>query len=196
MRWTIGCVLLMVASMAVGWLLGRPTSATSRGSTSSTHTGPTIEQVRELSELVTIRVDVADVQETSVSGQLGGLRVALIVKGDFLLGVDLSHARFDAVDEGTKTAVIVLPAPRATSPRVDHDRTRVVRVSDEGLWTVVPGDAGRGRVIDRAYAEAQQTVAGVAGDPALADRARRRAEQVLGAFFRVCGWTVRVKWTP
>lgn len=194
MRWTVGCVLLVVASAAAGWLLGRRPPGTSPGSTSSTHTGPTIEQVRELSELVTIRVDVADVQETSVSGQLGGLRVALIVKGDFLLGVDLSHARFDAVDEVAKTAVIVLPAPRATSPRVDHDRTRVVQVSDEGLWAVVPGDAGRGRIVDRAYAEAQRTVAGVAGDPVLADRARGRAEQVLGAFFRVCGWTVQVRW--
>lgn len=191
-RTVTGHVLLALASAAVGWLLGRPGSGT--GTAPIMPTGPTIEQVRELAELVTVRVDVADVQETNVAGHLGGLRVALILKGDFLLGVDLSQARFEAIDEAAKTAVLMLPAPRATSPRVDHARTRVVQVTDEGLWVIAPGDAARGRIIGRAFAEAQAAVAGVAADRALVDRSRGRAEQVLVAFFRATGWTVRVKW--
>ena len=39
-----------------------------------------------------------------------------------------------------RTATLVLPSPRAASPRVDHSRTRLFEVRDEGLWVVVPGD--------------------------------------------------------
>lgn len=186
-------VLPALIGVAVGWLLGRLTPAT--GAAPSVQVGPTIEHVRELSELVTIRVDVADVQETLVAGHLGSLRVALILKGDFLLSIDLTQARFESVDAAGKTAVLVLPTPRATSPRVDHDRTRVVAVTDEGLWTVVPGDdAARGRIVNLAYIEAQRTVAAAAADRVLVERARRRAEQVLSTFFRAAGWAVRVQW--
>lgn len=202
MRRTVYVTVLAAAAAAtttlVGWLIGRlsaPVTQPAAAAVASTHTGPTVEQVRELAELVTLRVDVADVQTTTVTGHVGGLQVALVVKGDFTLGVDLTAARFAAVDETGRTAVLVLPAPRAASPRVDHDRTRVVAMTDEGLWAVVPGDGGaRGRVIDLSYAEAQRTVATMADDPALIERARRRAELVITAFFRAMGWTVRVNW--
>ena len=126
---------------------------------------------------------------------LGGMRVALIVKGDFLLGVDLSAARFGGMDQATHTVTLRLPAPRVTSARVDHERTRVVAVSETGIWTIVPGDAGlRARIIDQAFREAQRTVAGVAADPKWIDQSRQQAQRVLATFFRATGWGVTVKW--
>src|SRR5687767_6832787 len=86
---------------------------------------PTIEQVRDLSELVTTCVDVADVQLTDLRGWTGGVRVAMLVRGQYWLSTDLSQARFESIDPTTKTAVLVLPPPRATSPRLDHDRTKL-----------------------------------------------------------------------
>jgi len=194
---TVGLTALTFVAAVAGWAAGRwlPAAGPTPAGTTSTHAGPTVEQVRELAELVTLRVDVADVQTTAVAGYLGGLRVALIVRGDVTLGVDLAAARFEAVDGAARTAVLVLPAVRAAGPRVDHDRTRVVAVTDEGLWAVVPGDGGaRGRAVGQAYAEAQRTVAAVAADPALSDRARWQAERVVAAFFRAAGWAVRVRW--
>ena len=45
----------------------------------------------------TVRVDVADVQETHLDGRSGGIRAAVMVRGDFLVGTDLGLAAFEAV---------------------------------------------------------------------------------------------------
>ena len=150
--------------------------------------------MRELAELVAERVEVADVLETSVGGYTGGLRVAVVVRGDFLLGVDLSRAKVQAVDAEAKSFELVLPPPQASSPRVDHSRTHLFEVFDHGLWAVVPGDAGRSRVVERAFEEAQRVVEEASADPALAERSKRRAEQVLKGFFESTGWKAQVKW--
>ena len=55
---------------------------------------------RELATLVTTWVEVAEVQVTAVEGYTGGLRVAIVVRGDFLLGIDLDQARLESVDAG------------------------------------------------------------------------------------------------
>ena len=192
--WLLLLIVTAGASALLTWRIAVGVSVSSPPST-STHAGPSIEQVRQLSELVTLRVDVADVQETNVQGLLGGMRVALVVKGDFLLGVDLERARFQSVNETGKSAILVLPVPQRSSPRVDHARTRVVQVTSEGLWAAVPGDGqSRARVLDLAYGEAQQTIAAAAADPQLSQRARRQAEQVLGAFFKALGWSITIRW--
>ena len=185
---------LGIGSGAAGFALGHRLAVPQPGETPAV-SPPTVEQVRQLASLVTTRVEVADVQETVVEGYTGGMRVALLVRGDFLMGVDLSQAKFESVDASARTATLVLPAPRAASPRVDHARTRLFEVRDEGLWVVVPGDGGRSRVVDRAYGRAQRAVGEAATDPALVQRSKLQAEQVLTAFFGALGWTIRVRWT-
>ena len=115
---------------AVGTTAARP-------STTSTHSGPSIEQVRQLSELVTLRVDVADVQETNVQGLLGGMRWRWWSRATSCWG--WTWARPDSsASTRQPTAVLILPS-HCSSPRVDHARTRVVQVTSEGLWAAVPG---------------------------------------------------------
>jgi hypothetical protein len=199
MRTTTGSLCLSIlATGAAGFALGRayaPGSAgDGPGGGRTTHAGLTIERVQSLSSLVTARVDVADVVETTLAGYTGGVRVAILVRGDFLLGTDLTRARFEAVDRLNRTATLVLAAPAVASPRVDHARTRVFAISTSGLWQAVPTDEGRAAVVTRALADAQAIVAAAAVDPAVTARSRAQAEAVLRACFDAAGWAVEIRW--
>ena len=160
-------------------------------------TGVTIEQVRALACLMTNRVEVADVLETELRGRTGSAKVALLVKGDFLLGVDLSSARFESVDQEHRTAVLLLPQPTVTSPRLDQDRTRVFTLTQSGLWQLAPGDGDvAAMLLNRGYREAQQRVSDASLDPSLIARSRTQAETTLTTVFSSLQWAVTVKWQP
>jgi hypothetical protein len=155
---------------------------------------PTIEQVQQLSELVTLKVDVADIQQTEIRGYVGGTKAAILVKGDVRLAVDLSQAKFQTISENRKMAVLVLPQPHVSSPRLDHARTRLFTVQDQGLWQIVPGDAAQTAVLNKAYREAQDVVRRAGQSPELVEQAKRQAEKVLTTFFEAMGWKVVVRW--
>lgn len=190
-------IVLVVACLTAGWLAAAwwpgPGAA---GSGAGLHTGITIEQVQALSMLVTTRVDVADVVEARLEGRTGTIKAALLVKGDFLLGTDLSRARFESIDVAASRAVLVLAQPRVASPRLDHERTKVFAVTETGLWMITPGDDHTTAVVvERAYQQAQRYISEATNDPSLAARGRQQAETVLDAFFRPLGWTVTIRWT-
>ena len=84
---TASLMIATVLAVALGFILGRlRTGGASsplpgeRGKT--THAGLTVERLQPLSSLVTARVDVADVVETTLAGYTGDVRVAVLVKGD------------------------------------------------------------------------------------------------------------------
>lgn len=198
MKQKLKLCLLVFLSAALGLVLSRlawPHPVRSVPAPITTHTGLTIQQIQPLSSLVTTRVDVADIQETTINGYTGSMKVAILVKGDFLLGVDLSKARFENVDAERKTARLILPQPTVTSARVDHTRTRVFAITSNGLWQLVPGDEGKPQLINRAYADAQRIVASAAEDPELIQRARDQAQTVLRTFFEMLGWSVSIRFT-
>jgi hypothetical protein len=189
--WALACV---TAGFLLSDWMHRLAGATRPGQPSH-HTAPTVEQLRRLSTLVTTRVEVADVQESRITGYTGGVRAVLLIKGDLLLGTDLSRARLEAVDPAARTAVLVLSPPAVTSPRVDHERTRLYAVNESGLWRVVPGDAAYAAAVNEAYIEAQHRVADVGEDVSVRDRSRRQAEQVLACFYETLGWRVKARWS-
>jgi hypothetical protein len=157
---------------------------------------PTREQIQALAELVTLRVEVADVQEMRMAGYTGAMRAVLLVRGDFLLAVDLARARIERVDEARRSAVLVLHQPAVRSPRVDLQRTTLFEVTHEGLWLLVPGDAGRTELLNLAYAQAQRCLVTAAADPALQQRCREQTRQVVQTFCRGQGWEVEIQWEP
>lgn len=158
------------------------------------HTGPTIERLREMSELVTLTVDVADVQETRIDGHVGAISALLIVKGDVQVGVDLAGGRLEQIDNDAHRAVLVLPEPSASRPRLDHERSRLYALRQVGLWQITPGDRMYGKVTDQAWLEAQQTVARVGAERKILEHSRRRTEQIVNIYAAAIGWTIEVRW--
>jgi hypothetical protein len=156
--------------------------------------GPTIEQIQQLTELVTQRVEVSDVVETGIRGRTGGVKAALIVHGDVLVTVDLQQARIVSRDDTSRTLLLELPAPMATSPRVDHQRTKIYQITSTGLWLLVPTNDAAAAVTDRAFGQAQDAVAHAGADAKALEKARSHAEEVIAAFCRDVGWTVQIRW--
>jgi hypothetical protein len=176
-RWILGTIILTAAGWLT-WLI-----ASHQRGVSSSSAGPTIEQIHQLAELVTAKVTIADARETNLSGYLGGVKAILVVRGDALLGPDLSQAKIVSCDRAKRVMVIELPRPHLISYRLDHSATKLVSLSHDGLWVIVPGDAGRTAVLNRAYVEAERAVAAAAVTPETINDAAEHAEQALAAFF-------------
>jgi hypothetical protein len=151
----LAAIILATAIAIWVWHAGRPLIC----QIATPRNGPTLEQAESLSCLVSSRVDVSDVREVRLEGLTGGMKIVLLVRGDYLMGVDLSQAHFELLDNSARTAVLDLPQPRATSPRVDHERTKVFSLQQTGLWQLAPAGGGTyGYAVDESYKKAQQSV--------------------------------------
>src|SRR4051794_17653566 len=73
------------------------------------HQVPTVEMVRDLSELTTVKVVLADVVTTRINGVTGSVEAALLVSGDYTMSTDLSSARFGCVDDLGRRVTVELP---------------------------------------------------------------------------------------
>jgi hypothetical protein len=157
--------------------------------------GPTLHQIQSLSDLTTLRVEVVDAMETELRGYTGQIQAVILVRGDVTVGVDLSKAFFEAVDDQNHRMILLLPGPAVQEVRLDHERTKLLGVWPSGLWTIVPGggDADTAAIND-CFRDAQRAVANAGGDSQIIERARRQAEQVMSTFFAAMGWTVDVHW--
>lgn len=157
-------------------------------------TGPTIEQVQKLANLVTLRVPISDVQVSRLEGFTGGLRVAIAVHGDVEIATDLSTARFEELDHEARSAVLVLSRPGTVRPRLDHEKTRVIEYQRSGLWWWVNGQAGEDVLTSRAMAHAQRLLAETADREELLAQSCEHTQEVVRAFFSAMGWDVSVRW--
>jgi hypothetical protein len=154
---------------------------------------PTLLQVQQLAELATARVSIVDVREAKLAGYLGDVRAVLLVRGEALLGPNLPEASILS-DEQQRHLTITLPRPHLFSCRLDHVGTRLLSLSHDGLWVLVPGDAGRTAVLNRAYREAEIALTAAAMTPAAVEQAGIQAQHVLVKFFAAARWRVMVRW--
>lgn len=168
------------------WLL-RPTG----GNWSA---NPTIEQVERLASLVVLRVPVADIETCELHGHLGSVRAVLVVRGDVEIATDLRSARFVSIDTEHKRAMLVLPAPQARRPRLDHEQTELWTIDWSGVWTVLPGRGKEKDLVNEAMERAQHVVEQAGRQPIFLTMAREQAEQILGGFYEILGWQVQVRW--
>ena len=189
-------LITLVLAMTIGWALAMCRWGRAPGSSViSEHSGPTIEQIQALAQLVTERVNVSDVIETQLAGRTGSIKAVVIVKGTVLISSDLSKARFESVDATARRVVLVLPQPMVLEAKVDHEQTHVAGVFESGLWRVTPSDdLTSAAVVDLAYRDAQRFVGDAAKDESLLAKARQHAEQVLGDLVRAGRWELVVKW--
>ncbi len=157
-----------------------------------TSTGPTLTQLKNLKDLVSAHVHVADV----LVAESRYLKGSWIVQGDALIAVDLAGAEIQAKDEPARTARLVLPPPRVLSPRVDHNLTREWDIRSN---TWIPGAAtllgNRDEMQKEAMRQCQQLVERAAGASNHLESARKQAELALREFYNQVGWTVTVGWS-
>ncbi len=196
---TLNAIFTAAALIAIGFFAHLMFDAPKLGGggdpvTHRSSQGPTIEQVRKLSQLVTLHVPISDVQVSELDGLTGGLRLALAVHGDVQIGTDLSHARFEDVNDERRTALLVLPKPRPQRPRLDHEKTRIVELQRGGAWRFVGGQAGERELTNRAMLAAQQTLEQAANRRDLAAQACEQTEQIIRQFYSATGWDITLQW--
>jgi hypothetical protein len=179
----------------LGWWLGaQPLAAPSSQSMTSTSQAPRLEQVRELATLLTTRLELSDVQLVELRGVSGGLNGAWIIRGSADLGVDVNQAQLAEVDQATRTATLHLPEPAVTSVSLDHEQSRLISLHYEGLWWLRPQPATASAAWTRAHRDAQVQFRRLASSDAQRERARLRAEAVIGDWCGRLGWRIRVIW--
>ncbi|NJL30530.1 MAG: DUF4230 domain-containing protein [Phycisphaerales bacterium] len=187
----IVALLLLIAGGFVGWAFHRTASQPARFEHQST--ALRIEEIQRLAELVVLRVPISDVQTAKLEGYTGAVSAVLIIKGDVQISTDLSQAQLVDVNDQTRTARLLLPMPQAARPRLDHEGTRIYRVDRSGLWSIYPGQAAEGKVIDLAMQQAQTHLLAAAGQAGLIDQAKVQAELVLSRFFSALQWQVKIE---
>lgn len=151
---------------------------------------PTVRSLERLAQIVSLKVNLADTLSVDAREGMDSVRAAWIVKGDALIGVDVSAARIEGLDAEGLRAEIVLPGPAVISPRVDHGRTRTFMLRS-GLWTRDRYVAG---IKDRAMHIAQDRIAEQAADAEHIEMARARVETIVREFYGLAGWDVQVRW--
>jgi hypothetical protein len=187
--------ILVLAGGVVGWWVHEWRLPASRPPVSEIESGPSLEQIQTLSSLTTLKVNVADAIVTDLDGRTGGIKCVLVVHGSVTLGVDLSKARFESVDQRNRRVILMLPPPRVQSVALDQKRTKVMALCENGLWTIVPGN-GEAYVAaaNLAYREAEKVVAEAAQDPELGTRAQQQTEFVIRSFFQAIEWQNDLHW--
>ena len=151
--------------------------------------GPTVERLQRLSRLVTLQVMVADV----LVGEGEGSKGSWLIKGDALLGTDLSKVQIVDRDDAAKQATLLLPLPVVLHSRIDHQRTRTWEVC-RMVW--LPWNADQDRLRDMVMLEAQRLIAHVADSPENIRQAQTNTEMVIKTLYNEVGWQVSVQWAP
>ena len=124
-------------------------------------------------------------------GEGEGSRGSWLIRGDALIGVDLSRAQILDKDDEARRATVRLPPPEVMQARVDHQRTRTWQVS-RMAW--LPWNADQDRLRDTVMFEAQKLIAQAAGSAESIRQAKMTAEAIITAFYGEVGWQVRVTW--
>ena len=188
-------VVLVLAGGIFGWWVQEWRQAVILASVPLIDSGPTLEQIQTLADLTTLKVNVADAIVTELAGKTGGIKVVLVVHGSVTLGVDLSKARFESVDQQKRRAILILPAPKIESVSFDQKRTKIVAFWESGLWILIPGERDADAVVtDLSYREAEQIVVNAASDPDLTARSRIQTEVLLARFLSTIDWAVQILW--
>jgi hypothetical protein len=165
--------------------------------------GATLGSPQRLQTLVTLRVPVQVVSDVTREQTMlwdfivrSKASVVVIARGDVLLGVDMSKARYVSQTPGRGEepgrAVLAMPKPAPMNPRVDMDRSRTYRTDRgrlEGIWDDLSQDAR-----DEAYRKAQHLIAEAGSDPEMIRQAMQQAQTTVEEFHRLLGWEVQVQW--
>jgi hypothetical protein len=185
-------VLLLMGFLVLGMrtLWWRYSSNSSRSATWQS-SGPTVESVRRLADLLTLRVSIADV----LVGEGYGYRGAWIVKGDAFFGIDLDEISVpvELQDEVNRTATIVLPRPRLKYARLNHDLTKTWDVARDAWWRLPSGEC-ENRLRDESMRQGQHTIEFAANKAENVREAQTQTADAIRALYQHVGWNIAVVW--
>jgi hypothetical protein len=119
---------------------------------------------------------------------VAGERLLLIVYGEAIAGVDLSHIDADDVVVNGRTIRMKIPEPEVFVTRVDNERTRVYS-RETGLFTAV--DPNLESEVRR---EAERQVRQAALDNGLMREAAANARTTMDSFLRGLGFDQAELW--
>ena len=136
--------------------------------------GPTIDTLERLNELVTLRTQISDVLTCESNNYLG----SWLIKGDALISIDLNKAEIPNADKDltTRHAKIVLPAPHVLQARVDHEKSMTWDVKHT-TWMPWGGDQDKMR--DDAMKQAQKLIEHAAESEECLGKARDNAKLAI-----------------
>ncbi|MCB5187201.1 DUF4230 domain-containing protein [Methylobacillus caricis] len=200
--------LSLIGAIAIGaigmWLFGK-------SSPPPPPPQPPLMSLEQMGHLVTVKVNYANVLEftqkitqdipwTQWELRFGATKVLLVARGDCLVGTDFRLAKYLEVNKDLRSALLVLPEPKAISARVSHDPQEkggsyFYAVTGTGIEPIIPGSANRIKAIDLALEAAQKDISRVCSGPDVLATARKNAETTLLPAFSAIGWKVSIRWT-
>lgn len=181
-------LIIVTISLGIGFLFyqiyGRTITISS--------TGPTVESISKLKELVTLKVSVGDVL-IGKDDSLFGAKICLVVSGDALISVDLSKSIISK-DVESKTANIGLVEPRVLMARVNQEKTAIYDVKSNSLISIFTGDT-RNDLLKKCMVEAQKMVERAANNEENLQNAKSQAEIIIKQLYSELGWTIDINWS-
>jgi hypothetical protein len=179
--------LFVVGACVLWWRLSNRNAQPANWQSS----GPTVESVRRIAELLSLRVSVSDV----LTGEGYDYRGVWIVKGDAYFGIDLDKidVPLELRDDGHRSATIVLPRPRLKYARLNHDITKTWQVARDAWWRWPSGEH-ENRLRDESMREGQRVIEFAANKEEHSREAQSQTAEVIQTIFRHVGWTVEIRW--
>ena len=191
-------ILTGVASTWIGVLIciWAYDGLTSPGQTEQPITPPSLDAIRELSELTVLEIEATELVTTSLGGYTGSTSVVVLVKGTLTYGVDLDQARYLQTNQAQQHLVVTLPQPKVRDAVIHHHTSQVLRTERSGLWQLAIGPAREDEALMTALAIGHDRFMSAASRDDLVSRAKRHAEAVLAQFVSEMGWAIEIRWEP
>lgn len=180
---------VLIAGIAIAFYLGRTTKSDPPQKVIVSSTGPTIEQLQSMGELVVMKAAIADI----LVGEGEGYKGSWMIKGDGLVAVDIRKAKISGQEPTTKKLIISLPQPRVIQPRVDHEKTKTWEVV-KTTW--VPFGGNPDKLRDTVMLQAQKLVEETCRKKDIMNSARDNTVLLLKHMYEFIGWNVEVRWDP
>lgn len=153
------------------------------------HSSPLMHELENIADLCTLRVPLSDVMDASREDRLRCVRGIWIVKGDALIGVDMTQAEVETNGVGRPT-IVRLPLPSIKYARIDHERTKTYTI-ERGILT---GSRWESELRDDAMRQAQRMIEIMAATPDNIRVAQAHAERVVKTFCAAHGVEVDIIW--
>ncbi len=141
-----------------------------------------VQQIEELGNLEVVKYNIQDVvQYEKKRTWLPNSKASLMVAGEVIACVDLTRIGKDDIYTDKDSVSLILPIPEICHYKVDHSRSKVYNV-EYGLWETA-------KLVDEAYAHAEQHLYQAALNMGIANESRQNAIKVLTPILRGLGFT-------